>query len=61
MRKYRKKTKKKVKFRRNKTRVKREKMRGGNISIDQLMSTIGANTNPYPMHKLIFNTTISPP
>ena len=44
MRKYRKKTKKKVKFRRNKTRVKRKNARG-NISIHQLMSTIGANPN----------------
>jgi hypothetical protein len=61
MRKYRKKTKKKVKFRRNKTRVKREKMRGGTISIHQLMSTIGANPNPYHVHKSKFNRTISPP
>ena len=61
MRKYRKKTKKRGKFRRNKTRVKREKMRGGNVCIPQLMSTIGANPNPYPLHKLRYNTTISPP
>ena len=61
MRKYRKKTKKRGKFRRNKTRVKREKMRGGNVSVNQLMSTIGANPNPYPLHKLRYNTTISPP
>ena len=61
MRKYRKKTKKKVKFTRNKTRVKREKMRGGTISIHQLISTIGANPNPYLFDKVIYNTTISPP
>jgi hypothetical protein len=36
-------------------------MRGGNVSIHQLMSTIGASPNPYPFDKVRYNTTISHP